>query len=107
MNEKTDEFFARKAALAKEAVDEYLQTKKPILIVIDEKTANIFCCVIADSIAREFKNRQIYYYGGITLAYPSEKYLILFFQEHNFKIIEEMEHARRYQAERPTQSGGD
>ena len=88
MTESTEQFFARKKKFAAELVDDWIQNETPILVVVQENTANIFGCVLGDEIARESRARHVT--PQIYLCHSFETHLIESFQSKH-KVIHEPE----------------
>lgn len=88
IDETVEEWFARKEALAEQLVEDWLKNKIPILVVVEENTANALQCVLGDCIRKLSIKRHIRPFPQIHLAHHFETHLIENFEEKH-KVVRE------------------
>lgn len=88
INESLEEWLDRKWALAEKVVDDWQKNKIPILVVVEQDTANTFNCYLSDCIQNISKDRGIR--PQIHLAQPFENGLIENF-EAKHKVVREFD----------------
>lgn len=85
----TTEFFRKKDAIARHAMEQWRQTQKPVLVVVVENTANIFCCILGSEIHRlRREESKLYGKADVYLEY-SWGSLVKWFEDKGWLILHE------------------